>query len=246
MSTSFRSEIFRLQGALDQHLGLSPGASALFINGFLVNDLDPFAILELLRREAKLMEGERFYRPQRRFPTRNPFPTLAGLHNMGIMGTQINKVLRTTLPDAATSSKFVLDLREMPLLFLNDLEDGSSRYYGWPASVRSLLEPSFPGMLRRVAKNLFHLVLIVDPSDPECWAVLRYAQAFVMHSAPVRLGLVWAVKASGEEGVLSPGEAMVRAFNFINKEEDDPMPGLYFLLSLTNQAEVACSLELKL
>lgn len=43
--------------------------------------------------------------------------------------------------------------------FLNDLEN-DKKYKNWPNSVQDILRPTFPGMLRHVAKNIFHLVSI--------------------------------------------------------------------------------------
>ena len=45
----------------------------------------------------------------------------------------------------------------MYLQYLNDLEK-DKRYQNWPSSVQDILRPTFPGMLRHVAKNFFHLV----------------------------------------------------------------------------------------
>jgi hypothetical protein len=41
--------------------------------------------------------------------------------------------------------------------YVNDLEK-DSKYNTWPNNVQDLLRPTFPGMLRHVAKNIFHLV----------------------------------------------------------------------------------------
>lgn len=43
--------------------------------------------------------------------------------------------------------------------FLNDLEN-DQKYKNWPKNIQDLLRPTFPGMLRHVAKNIFHLVCI--------------------------------------------------------------------------------------
>ena len=41
--------------------------------------------------------------------------------------------------------------------FVNDLEK-DKKYAGWPSSLQDFLRPTFPGMLRHVRKNIFHLV----------------------------------------------------------------------------------------
>ena len=41
--------------------------------------------------------------------------------------------------------------------YLNNLET-ERKYHNWPGSIQDLLRPAFPGMLRHLAKNMFHLV----------------------------------------------------------------------------------------
>ena len=40
---------------------------------------------------------------------------------------------------------------------MNNLEK-DRRYAQWPSSVQDILRPTFPGMLRHVRKNFFHMV----------------------------------------------------------------------------------------
>ncbi len=71
------------------------------------------------------------------------------------------------------------------LQFINDLEK-DRRYSGWPGSVQDLLRPTFPGMLRHVRKNLFHMTFFVDPADKKYKDLLKMAEAFYVHSAPMQ------------------------------------------------------------
>ena len=41
--------------------------------------------------------------------------------------------------------------------FVNDLEK-DDKYKGWPSRAQDILRPTYPGMLRHVAKNFFNLV----------------------------------------------------------------------------------------
>jgi UDP-glucose:glycoprotein glucosyltransferase len=69
--------------------------------------------------------------------------------------------------------------------YLNNLQK-DKKYHGWPSSVQEFLRPTFPGMLRHVAKNIFHLVFIVDPTQKPSRELLKMAEAFYVHSAPIR------------------------------------------------------------
>ena len=63
--------------------------------------------------------------------------------------------------------------------------------YSWS---QEMLRPTFPGMLRSIRKNFFNLVLIVDPTDIASKAILKLAESFYVHRAPVRIGLVFKVE----------------------------------------------------
>ena len=59
-------------------------------------------------------------------------------------------------------------------------------YARWPASLYAYLQPSF-SMLRQIRRNLITLVLFVDPLDPKTRALVRIAEAFYLHTLPIRL-----------------------------------------------------------
>ncbi|CAM9347814.1 unnamed protein product [Chrysoparadoxa australica] len=64
-------------------------------------------------------------------------------------------------------------------------------YKGWPRSLRTLLQPpSKPNMPIRVARNMVHLVLVVDPVTPEGAMVLEFAALIVDQQMPVRVGVI--------------------------------------------------------
>lgn len=85
---------------------------------------------------------------------------------------------------------FAMDIRDSSIIWINDLEK-DNQYRRWPASVMDLLRPTFPGMLRNVRKNMFNLVLIVDPITPDARGIIKLAESFVIHLAPVHLGIVF-------------------------------------------------------
>jgi len=62
------------------------------------------------------------------------------------------------------------------LQYVNDLEN-DRKYKSWPNNVQDILRPTFPGMLRHVAKNFFHLV-----------SLYRYLQITCMNGFPSDVG----------------------------------------------------------
>ena len=51
-----------------------------------------------------------------------------------------------------------------------------------------LLRPAFPGTLRRVRRNMHHLVLVVDPVDPDVRNLIETAEIFWANEVPLRVG----------------------------------------------------------
>lgn len=109
-------------------------------------------------------------------------------------------------------------------------------YKGWPSSLHEMLRPSYPGMLRNVRRNMYHLVLVLDPSKKEAFEVLRMAESFYIHKAPVRIGLVFAVdRDSSKTGFTEAGVAALEAFNYVSQEKS-PYEGLSFLTEVIANA----------
>lgn len=87
-------------------------------------------------------------------------------------------------------------------------------------------------MLRNVRKNLYHLVLIVDPSKKESFDLIKLAESFYIHKAPVRIGFIFAVNPdSTVNGLKDGGVACLNSFNYIS-ENKDPYEALSFLTDL--------------
>lgn len=76
----------------------------------------------------------------------------------------------------------------MFLQWVNDIE-GDDKYARWPANVHELLRPAFPGTLRRVRKNFFHLVLMIDPESSDAKHLVETAEIFWANDVPVRIGM---------------------------------------------------------
>ena len=82
-------------------------------------------------------------------------------------------------------SPFLLDIRKAPVAFVNNLEK-DKRYSSWPRSVNDLLSPAYPGMMRRVARNFFNCILVLDPAVLESRDYVKFVEAFIIHNAPIR------------------------------------------------------------
>ncbi|PAA64148.1 hypothetical protein BOX15_Mlig003410g2, partial [Macrostomum lignano] len=205
---SLRAQLEANQRLFQQQLGLPQGASLLLVNGRPV-DLefyDVFTMLQSLTEEASLMDAA----------------TQLGLPASHVASV----VLRSLAASSASASdeKFALDFRDPAVVYLNDLEQ-SQVYAQWPRSVHDLLKPAFPGTMRRIARNLFNLVVFIDPAVKESADLIRYCEAFVQHTVPIRIGLVWAPKDE-------VGRALVRSFNFVKNDKGSTRSAVSYLTDI--------------
>ncbi|XP_078741581.1 UDP-glucose:glycoprotein glucosyltransferase 1-like, partial [Lampetra fluviatilis] len=225
VSAELRKEIEDNQKYFSGAVGLQPGESALFINGLNIDlDIqDPFSVLELLRVDARLLEG---------------------LHALGLEGEALPRLLRLSVHPQGAS--YALDTRSPAVHWVNDVErDGL--YAAWPGNVQELLRPTFPGVMRQIRKNLFSLVLVVDPLDKATKELLKLAEMFYQNHVPVRLGLVFVV--SGEDAVDATddaGVALVRAFNFAAAGDSGNAGAFSLLLAVYDALEEGVSLSVSL
>lgn len=81
--------------------------------------------------------------------------------------------------------EYAIDIRGDWFTYINNLEK-DKKYANWPKSLHDLLQPTFPGMLRHIAKNMFHMVFVINPSSAEGKDLLKILEAFYVHNAPVR------------------------------------------------------------
>lgn len=199
VSDDLRKEMAKNQQYFETYLGLGPGESALLLNGISMemDVYDIFSLLDVMKSEAKVMEG---------------------LFSLGFKGSDLSRLLRIDLGGA--KQDFALDIRHAAVIFINDLEK-DDKYKNWPSNAQDLLRPTYPGMLRHVAKNFFHLVFVVDPVDRNSRELLKMAEAFYVHSVPIRIGLVMVVSADkGVSGRDDAGVALACAFDYIRQEHD--------------------------
>ncbi|XP_023293347.2 UDP-glucose:glycoprotein glucosyltransferase [Lucilia cuprina] len=198
VSDQLRNEVKHNTESFGRSLNIIPPDGALFVNGlfFDADTMDLNSLVETLRSEVRVLES---------------------LHNSQVKGSLASSLL--ALDFAGSGSKeFAIDIRDSSILWINDIET-DPQYRRWPSSVMDLLRPTFPGMLRNIRKNVFNLVLVVDPVKPTSRSLIKLAESFVVHSAPVRLGLVFDASKSSED-TKEDYMALVCAFNYVTQKKD--------------------------
>lgn len=224
VNENLKSEMARNQELFSAHLNLQPSDTALFING-LYYDLDVtdiYGLLDVIRQELRRMEG---------------------LHRIGMGAARLSALLQLEFGSdssggsgSSNSQEFALDIRDSAINWVNDIE-ADSKYSRWSSSLMDLLRPTFPGMLRQVRRNMFNLVLIINPIDSEIRGLLKLVESFVYHTAPIRVGFVFAVNSSSAiTGLDDAGVAMLCAFNFISQKKS-PTSALNFVGSVMSAAK---------
>uniref|UniRef100_A0A8C9Y009 UDP-glucose ceramide glucosyltransferase-like 1 n=1 Tax=Sander lucioperca TaxID=283035 RepID=A0A8C9Y009_SANLU len=184
------------------HFLLNPGDSALFINGLHI-DLDTqdiFSVFEVLRSEARVMEG---------------------LRSLHIDTPYIHDILKLNVQPS--DSDYAVDIRNSAISWINNLET-DHRYSSWPYNVQELLRPTFPGVIRQIRKNFHNLVrsyLINQPFNAA--ELLSVAEMFYANNIPLRfVGVIRDVVDYEDDidGMQDAGVALVRAYNYISDEVD--------------------------
>ncbi|KAL6816379.1 glycosyltransferase family 24 protein [Trichoderma sp. SZMC 28015] len=172
VSTQFKEE-FQNNGIK----GVPDGVNALFVNGVQVSErqIDPFALIDRLRQERKLIDGFRTL-------------GLSGKQAVSILGHQAvsmakgsNEPLRYDWTDRLEDGRV--------LIWLNDLENDEA-YEDYPKTLAALLRGAYPGQLPPIAKNVFTLVAPVDFSNPEDVSFIAQLLSFISRGLTIRFGLV--------------------------------------------------------
>uniref|UniRef100_A0A182RZF1 UDP-glucose:glycoprotein glucosyltransferase n=1 Tax=Anopheles funestus TaxID=62324 RepID=A0A182RZF1_ANOFN len=189
----FKKEMRHNIEVFGRNLNLQPPDSALFLNGlfFDAETIDTVTLLDTLRSEMRVLEG---------------------LNRINIRGGSATPLLGLDL--SSSSKEFAIDIRDSAITWINDLEN-DAQYRRWPGSLKDLLRPTFPGMLRNIRKNLFNLVLVVDPVEGDSAGrdIVKLAESFVVHMAPVRIGLVFRT-GEGEDY-----RALTCGFNYVQQKK---------------------------
>ncbi|XP_056151310.1 UDP-glucose:glycoprotein glucosyltransferase 1 [Lampris incognitus] len=199
VNSEIRREIGENQKFFKGTLGLQPGDSALFVNGLHI-DLDTqdiFSVFEVLRGEARVMEG---------------------LRSLLIETPYIHDILKLNVQPS--DSDYAVDIRNPAINWINNLET-DHKYSSWPHNVQELLRPTFPGVIRQIRKNFNNLVIILDPTQENSGELMSVAEMFYTNNVPLRIGLVFVVSDEDDiDGMQDAGVALVRAYNYISDEVD--------------------------
>ena len=194
-----KKEVKKNRDIFYEKMSIQPSDAALFINGlyFDMDYVDIFTILETVKSEAKVLDG---------------------LGRIGISDSVASKLTSVDFSNANKLS-YGIDIRDTAVNWVNDLEK-DKMYDRWPRDIMEMLRPTFPGMMRSVRKNFFNIVVICDPAKAKCRPVLKMLESFYLHSAPTRIGIVFAVDPDQDKnGSNDPGCALLNAYNYIRQKE---------------------------
>nr|XP_012149315.1 PREDICTED: UDP-glucose:glycoprotein glucosyltransferase isoform X2 [Megachile rotundata] len=171
VNSEMKKEMKLNQAIFSTSLNIQPTDTALFINGlfFDLEAIDVLSLLESLRSELRVMES---------------------LRKIGFSNKKMSKLLALDLSTNMDKQEFAMDIRDSAINWVNDIEQDSA-YARWSPSLTELLRPTFPGMLRNIRRNLYNLVLMVDPLSRESTPLITLAQSLYLHSAPLRVGFVF-------------------------------------------------------
>uniref|UniRef100_A0A8C5M005 UDP-glucose ceramide glucosyltransferase-like 1 n=1 Tax=Leptobrachium leishanense TaxID=445787 RepID=A0A8C5M005_9ANUR len=220
LNQEMRKEIEENQKHLSETFGINPGDASLYINGLQI-DLDiqnAFSILEMIKTEGKALHG---------------------LSELGIKCEDIGKYLRLQVHPEEES--YALDIRHPAITWINDIET-DHLYSKWPSSIQELLRPAFPGVIRQIRRNLFNLVLFVDPVQDYAADYMKLAELFYRHSVPLRIGIVFVISSQEDSETYSDtGSALWNAFNYV-AEDSDMAQAFSFLIKVYNRLDDGAAL----
>ncbi|KAE9555965.1 hypothetical protein FO519_000821 [Halicephalobus sp. NKZ332] len=200
LNAAFKTEVEENQALFKQDLQVQEGENALYINGINVDvdSLDIFQLFDVINQEEKLSSA---------------------FFEMGFRREYMNLVFNVDLSEDKTGG-YAIDYREAYPDYINNL-DKDKHYKEWGNSVKLMLQPYFPGMIRPIARNIFTLIIVVDPAAPESLNLIKTAHTFFVHQVPLRIGFVFAVNDGKEvSGKTDVGVALLNLFNFAKIEKN--------------------------
>ncbi|CAF0760777.1 unnamed protein product [Didymodactylos carnosus] len=167
------------------------GDSSFFINNIQqsLDTTDLYVLLTVLLNEGQMMER---------------------LHLVGLKKPHIRQLLTSELN--IQTINYILDFRDEAILWLNNIEK-DSEYDHWPRSLFDILRNNFFGGLKTVRKNLYNLILIIDPSSSEAsYDLLKHIESYLVHQLPIRIGLLFVTTGTDNDDF---GRALYRSFRYV-------------------------------
>ena len=206
VDSSFRESHRSNQEGFRSNNELEAGQSSLFINSMAqsLDTIDLYVLLNSLLNEGQMMER---------------------LHMIGLNKTHVRQLLTHELN--IQQINYVLDFRHSSIFWLNDLES-DSQYAKWPSSYYDLLRNNFFGGLRTIRKNLYNLVVVIDPSQVDTsFDIMKNIEAYFVHELPIRIGLIFVTNDQYSTD-------LYRAFRYLMKYHGSPARALAFVNELYN------------
>ncbi|KAJ0317552.1 hypothetical protein COL5a_011120 [Colletotrichum fioriniae] len=168
---------FLAEHQLNRQQLVPSGMNVLWMNGvqLIERQIEAFTIIDLLRRERKLIDGVRDL-------------GFTGGQAVSLLGHP--KVAESKSDEEPPRFDWTDDLEEeQVIMFLNDLEK-DERYQDFPDQLTSLLQRVYPGQLPPIKRDIFNLIIPVDFSKMEDLSVVAQMNSFVQRKLPIRFGLV--------------------------------------------------------
>ncbi|CEF63031.1 UDP-glucose:glycoprotein glucosyltransferase 1 [Strongyloides ratti] len=194
-----RKEVQENQERLNDEFEISPGENSIFINGINIDadSLDIYSLLDTLKQEETLANS--FY-------------------EMGFRREYLS--LLFSLDFSESKESFAVDFREAFPEYINNL-DKDPEYKRMGNSVKLMLQPYFPGMIRPIARNFFNLIFVVDPGKVDQIVLLKIAHSFYSHQIPLRIGIIFDVSNEDDvNGMNDIGVAVVNFYNYAKSEKN--------------------------
>ncbi|XP_075241125.1 UDP-glucose:glycoprotein glucosyltransferase 1-like [Convolutriloba macropyga] len=179
VSRALRDDVTSLQRVLENVV--NEGSGFMLLNGLQIDieTLDPFSLVDVLYSESKL---------------------ITSLFNFGLPFEYIRHLLNLNI-GVQGEDEYAVDIRNDAINYVNDIER-DDRYKKWPKSMQYLLQPTFPGSLRRLGRNIHHTVFIINPADVASKPYVVTAQYLLTNSVPSRIGFVFIRDENDEMNVL--------------------------------------------
>ncbi|KAF2687800.1 glycosyltransferase family 24 protein [Lentithecium fluviatile CBS 122367] len=171
------------EGFLEEHVHnreqlLPSGYNIIWINGVQIpaRDVNPFTLLEHLRRERSLINGVRG------LGLSGP-DTISLLSHSAITETQAeDEPQRYDFRDETEGGNVIM--------WMNNIEK-DERYESWPTSLHALLQRAYPGQLPSVRRDIHNVIVPVDFTSKEnVFSVVETISGLIQRGIPIRWGLV--------------------------------------------------------
>ncbi|QKX56539.1 uncharacterized protein TRUGW13939_03644 [Talaromyces rugulosus] len=172
------SDEFFVEYAKNRQAGLPSARNIMWINGQQIDtrQVDSYSLLEHLRRERKLI-GE--------------------FKKLGLAGSEaVDLLSHSSLTEVKVGSDVQrYDWRDEAeeggvLIWMNNIEK-DKRYGSFPSNLQTLLQPTYPGQLPPVRRDVHNVIVPVDLANEEdVGFIVQYLYTFVKRLIPVRFGLV--------------------------------------------------------